>query len=77
MPGCLKYDRGSGSECIGDWSFELVEGKGEWDNGDLERKCERRVPWKWTKDKKEVSAVGKSRWVERRFEMGSKWNIVD
>jgi hypothetical protein len=70
MPECLRYDRGSGSELIGDWLFEVVEGKREWDNGGLERKCERSV-------KKEVSAVGRSRWVEKRVEMGSKWNIVN
>jgi len=37
------------------------------------RKCEKSISWKWAKKKKK----GRSGWVERRFEMESKWNIVD
>jgi len=43
----------------------------------LERKCARNVPWKWAKNKKKVIRVERRRWAERRFEMESKWNIVD
>jgi hypothetical protein len=73
----LRYDGGRGRELIGDRFVEVVEGEGEEDKGDLERKCERRVPWKWARDNMEVSVVGKSRWVERRFQMERKWNIVN
>jgi len=73
----LKYDGGSGSELVGDRFIEVVEGEGEENKGDLERKCERSVPWKWAKDNMEASVVGRSRWVERRFQIERKWNIVN
>ena len=57
MRRCLKYDCKSGSEFIMGWLFEVVEND---ENGDLEGNG--------PSIKKVVSAVGRSQWVDRRFE---------
>ena len=41
-----------------------------------EKSCERRVRWKWVKERKEESAVGRRRCDERRLEVESRWRSV-
>jgi len=73
----LKSHRGRGGERSADCLFEVVVGEGKGDDGGLGRKYERSVLWKSAKDIEEVNAVPEwSLWL-RRFEMESKWNIVN
>jgi hypothetical protein len=41
-----------------------------------EVKWERRVRWKWARERKDARAVGRRRWVENRLEVERMWRIV-
>lgn len=55
-----------------------VEGEGKWVGaGGAARRWEKRVAWKWVRERRDVRAVGRRRCVERRLLTERMWKIVN